>query len=343
MPTLKDVARLARVDTSTVSRVLSGDPKQAAKGETRERILAAAKELGYRPNQVARSLRSQSTSTIGLIAPRLSDFAFTNIFDGIESAALEAEQGLLVVGWDFMGKNLASKREVLLHLLNDNIVDGVLIAFATIGDEFAPVLLSSRVPIVMVNRKAQLIGGSVTVQDTEAVKLAVNHLTSLGHSRIGYIGLEPGTTTASDRLEGFYSEMETMGLEVREEWMAVSASRDSDSQTTPLSAIIESSKLIGTPTALVVASVRPALLVISEMSERGIKVPLEMSVIAIGDNKFARITTPKLTTVWLPFEEMGRKSVEMLIDAVGGKELADVKLSDPPKIIQRDSTGAPRL
>jgi DNA-binding LacI/PurR family transcriptional regulator len=272
----------------------------------------------------------------------LSDFAFTNIFDGIESAALEAEQGLLVVGWDFMGKNLPSKREVLLHLLNDKIVDGVLIAFATIGEEFAPVLLSSRVPIVMVNRKAQLIGGSVTVQDTEAVKLAVNHLTSLGHSRIGYIGLEPGTTTAADRLEGFYSEMETKGLEVREEWMAVSASRDSDSQNTPLSAIIESSKLIGIPTALVVASVRPALLVISEMSERGIKVPLEMSVIAIGDNEFARITTPKLTTVWLPFEKMGRKSVEMLLDAVGGKELADVKLSDPPKIIQRDSTGAPR-
>jgi len=342
MSTLKDVARLARVDISTVSRVLSGDPKQVAREETRERIIAAAKALEYRPNQVARSLRSQSTSTIGLIAPRLSDFAFTTMLDGIENATLTAGRGLLVVGWDFRGSNSDSKREILLHLLNDGIVDGVLIAFATIGDEFAPILLSSKVPIVMVNRKSKLIGASVTVKDGEAVKTAVEHLNSLGHSRIGYIGLEAGTTTVADRLEGFYSGMKTMGLEVREEWMASGPYPDPDSGNTPLASIIDSSKLLGLPTALIVASVRSAPQVISELSERGIQVPLDMSVIGIGDTEFAKITSPKLTTVWLPFEKMGQKSVEMLINAVEGKDLIDFKLPDLPRIVLRDSTGAPR-
>jgi DNA-binding LacI/PurR family transcriptional regulator len=277
-----------------------------------------------------------------VIVPRLSDFAFSTVLDGIESAAAEAGQGLLVVGWDIMGDNLASKREILLHLLNDGIVDGVLIAYATIGDEFSQILSSSRVPIVVVNRKSRLLKSSVTVQDSEAVRIAVRHLNSLGHSRIGYIGLKPGTTTAADRLEGFRSGMRSMGLEIREEWVESVEHPDLNYQSNPLAGIFERSEPIGLPSALVVANVRTATSVFSELVEREINVPLQMSIIAIGENDLAKITTPRLTTVWLPFETMGRKSVEMLINAANGKELNDVQITELPEIIHRQSTAAPK-
>lgn len=342
MATLNDLAQLAGVDASTVSRVLRGDPNQAVRPETRKRILAAADKLNYRPNQIARALRTQKTNTIGLIAPRFSDFAFTDLLDAIQAATLQADHGLLVVGWDVMGDNLTSKSELLSHLIHDGIVDGLLVAFATIEDDFAPALQSSPIPIVLVNRKASGVIGSVTAQDSQAARAAVEHLVKSGHSEIGYIGLEPGTSTSADRLDGFLSAMAEMGLESREEWMAI-AGQDLDSGRTALSSIVERSTLTGLPTALLVASIRPAVLVISELADRRIKVPEEVSVISIGDNLFAEVTTPKLTTVQLPFEKMGWRSVDMLLAAINGEEPFDVRLADPPNLVVRESTGPPRL
>jgi LacI family transcriptional regulator len=340
MATLNDVARLAGVDASTASRVLREDPQQAVRPETRLRILAAADELDYRPNPIARALRTQKTDTIGLITPRFSDFAFTQVMHGIQAAALDAHQSLMVVGWDVMGDDVLAKREVLNRFIHGGVVDGLLVAFATIEDLFTGELSESPIPIVLVNRRTPAVRGSVTADDAQAARVAVEHLVNLGHARIGYIGLQPGTSTAAGRQMGFQSAILDAGLEIAEHWTAVAGAGLAGGRTALAEILNRSAGDL--PTALVVASIRPAVSVVSELPVRGLKVPSDISVISIGDNEFADITSPRLTTVWLPFEAMGRRSVEMLLDIVGGGEPLDIRLEDPPRLVLRSSTSSPK-
>ena len=178
---LKDVARLAGVDPSTVSRVLRGDERKPAKAETRERILQVAREMGYRANSVARSLRTKQREAIGLVIPDAANPGFAEIFKGVQAVTAEAGWHVIVVegrpndrpdlGWD--------------RIVLEGRVDGVLVLVASIRDRVVKRVAESGFPIVLVNRRSNGVAGSVVMNDQRGSDVAVEHFFGLGHARSG--------------------------------------------------------------------------------------------------------------------------------------------------------------
>ena len=154
MATLKDVARLAEVDPSTVSRVLRGDPTQAVRPETRDRILAASQHLRYRPNALARGLRTRRTDTLGLIIPSLENVGFSEVTHGIQAAAAAAGRLVLVVEAEALERAglEGDVEELYARLITDGRVDGLIVAFATLDDHLVTQLAERGIPLVLVNQ-----------------------------------------------------------------------------------------------------------------------------------------------------------------------------------------------
>jgi LacI family transcriptional regulator len=224
MANLRDVARLAEVDPSTVSRVLRGDPSQQVRAETRERILRAAEELRYRPNALARGLRTRRTDTLGLIIPNLDNLGFADVTHGIQSAAAEAGKLVMVVEADMVareGEGVVQVGELYERLIGDGRLDGLIVAFATLDDHLVSQLAERDTPLVLVNRRTSGVHGSVVVDDERGSRMAVEHLAGLGHQRIGFLGLAADTDTARRRQRGYREGMAAAGLRADPGWTSL--------------------------------------------------------------------------------------------------------------------------
>lgn len=343
MANLRDVARRAGVDPSTASRVLRGDPSQQVRPETRERILDAARELAYRPNALARGLRTRRTDTIGLIIPTLDNLGFSEVTHGIQAAA--AAQGKLVMVVDAgAAAGAADDGEQAAaaayeRLIGDGRLDGLIVAFATLDDRQVARLSAQGVPLVLVNRRTIGVHGSVVVDDTRGTALAVEHLASLGHRRIGFVGLDIDTDTARRRVNGYRTAMGAAGLPIEERWSAA-GEPTVDGGRAAIGRILAATRKVR-PTAVVVASLMSAVGVLSGLRDAGIRVPEQVSVVAFNDHPFAEHTAPPLTTVRMPNERMGEEAVRLLIDALDGAPVGDVVIDDAPELIVRRSTAPP--
>lgn len=341
MATLKDVARLAEVDTSTASRVLRGDPAQQARAETRTRILEAARTLGYRPNALARSLRTKRLGTLGLIIPSLDNMGFAEVTHGIQQAAAEAGHLVLVVEAEAIPSEASDgPGSVTERLVGDGLVDGLIVAFATLSDHHLERIAEAAIPLVLVNRRTSGVHGSVVVDDVRGSCMAVEHLAGLGHRRIGYVGLDAETDTALRRRSGYRSGLRDAGLAPRERWEAlapptVEGGRDA------VARILAGCRPAARPTALFVASIMSALGARAALRDVGLRVPGDMSIIAFNDHPIAEHLDPPLTTVRMPNLRMGREAVHMLLRALAGEPPADVLIDEAPLIIVRASTAAP--
>jgi LacI family transcriptional regulator len=336
--TLKDVARLAEVDPSTVSRVLRGDPSQAVRPETRDRILAASETLSYRPNALARGLRTRRTDTLGLVIPSLENIGFSEVTHGIQAAAAAA--GRLVVVVEAEALEHAGERTAVgdpySRLISDGRVDGLIVAFASLDDHLVTELANRGIPLVLVNRRTVGVHGSVVVDDERGSALAVEHLIELGHRRIGYVGLAAETDTARRREHGFRTAMTDAGLTVDPRWLASGAPTLSGGQGAieGLLATVHSDR----PSGLFVASLLGAIGVLTGLRMTGIEVPREMSVIAFNDHELAAHLHPSLTTVRMPNFQMGDEAVRLLLEAIDGREQRDLMIETPPEVIVRSST-----
>src|SRR3989440_3291506 len=172
---LADVARAAEVGTSIVSRVLNGDPTVSIRPETRVRIETAARELNYRPNAFARGLKLQRTMTLGMVIPNLAYPVNAEIIRGAERRAAAAGYVMVVADAD----EFLQSGEAYRRLLLERRVDGLLIASATTSERFLAELSRQGLPFVLVNRRVPHVGPSVTVDDVDGMRLAVEHLVGL--------------------------------------------------------------------------------------------------------------------------------------------------------------------
>jgi LacI family transcriptional regulator len=336
--TLKDVAKLADVDPSTVSRVLRGDPSQAVRPATRDRILAASETLSYRPNALARGLRTRRTDTLGLIIPSLENVGFSEVTHGIQAAAATA--GRLVVVVEAEAVERAGDNQTIddpySRLISDGRVDGLIVAFATLDDHLVMQLAERGIPLVLVNRRTVGVHGSVVVDDERGSAVAVEHLVELGHRRIGYVGLAAETDTARRREHGFRTAMADAGLQLDSRWVVAGAPTLSGGRRA-----VEG--MLGTvgadrPSGLFVASLLGAIGVLTGLRAASIDVPREMSVIAFNDHELAAHLDPPLTTVRMPNFEMGAEAVELLLEAIDGQPQRDLMIEIPPEVIVRGST-----
>jgi len=330
--TLSDVAALAGVSISAVSRVLSNAPSSRVSDSTRQRIEDAARELNYHPNFAARALKFSRTNVVALVVPDLTNAIFSELMRGVEEAAADLGYMVLLARAESMQPTAAT----MAKLVGEGRVDGVLVQ---VGDHMTTEdlagILDGRVPAVLINSRREDHVGSVILPDEAAVAVAIEHLVSLGHTSIGLVNGLPTTDSAERRRVGFDRAMTRAGLPVTPHFVTSLGYEPRQGR--------EAMRLLGAlpdrPTALVVANVNAALGLLVEARTLGIRVPEELSIVAIHDAWTAENAWPPLTTVRMPLYELGKVSMAAIFDRIQSEAIADVVVTEPaPTLVLREST-----
>ncbi|TDC58451.1 LacI family transcriptional regulator [Actinomadura sp. KC345] len=330
--TLADVARRAGVDKAVVSRVVNDDPLLNIRPETRARVTAALKELDYRPNVAARSLRTARAGTIGLFIPDFANPVYAEIITGAETAA--AERGCaLMVGSSTAGGGGAQS---YLDLLGQGRVDGLLLAGGTIADEEQATLADRGLPWLFVNRRGPEAGRHVILDDVLGARMAVDHLLDLGHRRIAHVGGPAGADTAHRRRDGYATALRRVGVE-EDPRLVVQGSYGPEGGAQAARRLLDDPE---PPTALFVANVTSAIGVLSALRARGITVPGEMSVIAVHDLPLAEHLIPPLTTVRMPLRALGARATRLLLSVPADHPVEEI-VREPIELVVRQSTARP--
>lgn len=330
---LADVAKLAGVGTSITSRVLNDDPTVSIRPETRERILAAARELDYRPNMLARGLRLARTMTLGIIVNLTYYHEVAEIIVATERAAGAAGYVTLIVdAQDFVGRGEAYHR-----LIFERRVDGLLVASALVTDTVVRDLAAADLPFVLVNRRLRGSGPSVSTDDAAGVALGVQHLLELGHRRIGYLAGPMTADVVKRRLAGFRHGLRAAGLDARAADV-VECSLDDESVIRATTRLLSR---VDRPTAFVVWSPTAAIPALAATRRLGLRIPEDVSVVAYSDTRIAEYLDPPLTTVQMPVTEMAKDAVDVLLQLIDGEAPGNVIVRTPPELIERGSTAPP--
>ncbi|GAB3535079.1 LacI family DNA-binding transcriptional regulator [Arthrobacter tecti] len=335
MATLSDVATAAGVSISVVSRVLSNAPSARVGEGTRKRIEEAAQQLDYRPNFAARALKLSRSKVIALVVPDLTNAIFTELMRGVEDAVLERDYTVLIGRAEAMQPG----GEAIKKLIGEVRIDGMLVQHRdTATREEIAALSDARIPVVFINSIEANHVGSVVLEDEAAARIATEHLINLGHSRIGLITGRSQSYTAGRRAAGFRAEMHAANLPVEPGWMR-SVGYEPQRGREAFRHIMSQHRR---PTALYIANVNAAIGALAEARSMNLRVPEDVSIIAMHDSWTAENTWPPLTTVKMPLYEMGRRSVEVLWSRMTSSVTEDVVITDPqPQIILRESTAPP--
>ncbi|MFW6775006.1 LacI family DNA-binding transcriptional regulator [Nocardioides sp. CPCC 205120] len=321
--TLADVARAAGVDVSLVSRVLRGHDVKVL-DETKERIHQQARELGYRPNAIARSLRSAKAGAFGLVIPNFSNPVYAQIIAGAETAA--ARRGSVMMtssgeGWS---------RSAWYEALDGGRVDGLLVAGGS-----AVELASLRVPYLLVNRSVPGVARHLVLDDERAAGEAAGHLLALGHRHLAFVGGPADADTAQRRWAGFRAAVgEHRGATVRQLAGDYTAAGGRAAAT----ALVRDAPDV---TGIVAANLPSGIGALEGLRDAGVRVPDQASVVAVHDAEIAEYVVPRLTTVRMPLQELGARGIELLTTLPPTESIAEV-VDAPIELVVRDSTGPVR-
>lgn len=335
MVTLSDVANRAGVSVSAVSRVLTDAPSTRVSEATRQRIQDAARELGYRPNYAARALKFARTNAIGLIVPDLTNAIFTELMRGVEDEARERDYMVLLA----RAEGMTGGEDLIPWLIGEGRVDGVLVQVGdNMRDEDLAALLEGQLPVVFLNSIHPNGMGSVLLEDDLGIRIAVEHLLGLGHVRIAFAGGVARSDSAQRREAGFRAAMADAGVAVDEALVT----REGFEPDAGRAAMRRLSAAVHPPTAVVAANINAAYGVLLEARAQGLRVPGDLSVVAMHDAWTADSTWPPLTTVRMPLYELGRAAMSGIVERLAAGSAPDLTVRDPaPVLIVRESTAAP--
>src|SRR6266496_3822330 len=300
--TIRDVARIAGVSLSTVSQVLNGRPGYAS-ADTRDRVLAAARELNYWPNALARGLVTSRTGTLGLVITDITKTLFPKVVGGIEQVASQQGYSVLLT----CARSVEIERAALDTLL-DKRVDGIIFMSNTTEAESDHLLAPARhgVPIVAINRPLDTTELSqIGWDDIEVGRRATEHLIGLGHRRIAHLAgalSPPRRLSAVQRLAGFRAAMAEAGLPV-DERLVLDAGFQHDGGFAAAERLLD---LDDPPTAVFAASDSMAVGFINGLHRRRVRVPDAISVAGANDDSCAVYVEPPLTTILVPVAAAGR-------------------------------------
>lgn len=328
-PAMSDVAALAGVSHQTVSRVLNGHPSVLP--ATRQRVLAAIAELGYRPNRAARALVTRRTGTVGVLASGSELFGPTSALVSVERAAREA--GLYVSVGTLPRWDAADVAGVLEHFMDEG-VDGVVVIAGHDEAVVAVRAFGAPVPVVMVGPRSRTAGvHTVAVDQYGGARLAVRHLLDLGHREVVHLAGPTDWVDARARIDGWRDELTAAGLAADAlipcDW---SAERGYEEGRRMVAGTL--------PTAVFAANDQLALGLLHAFAEAGVAVPADVSVVGFDDIAGSSHFFPPLTTVRQEFGDLGRRCLELLVAAIAGQEAASAMVA--PHLVVRDSSGPPR-
>jgi LacI family transcriptional regulator len=332
--TIAEIARIAGVSVSTVSRALSNH-EYPLKAETRSRILQLATQMGYQPNLVARSLQNSRSHLVGVIVDRMQSPFSAATVQGIQD-------GLRNAGYSVSIAYSNRDRDLAIEAINSfysRQVDGVIIINSWLHTYNDPILAMQNRPFVVVNRRFEsCLQNCVGPGDRYGAQLATQHLVDLGHQRIGYINGMADWVESQNRLAGYQDILQKNGLPsdarlVRNgDW-----SVESGYQTTQ--ALLN---LADRPTAIFAANDIMALGAMYAIQDAGLRIPRDIAIVGYDDRDFAAWVRPALTTVRMPALEMGQAAARLLLEQIAGQELEDAT-QVPGSLIIRESCGAKAL
>ena len=278
--TLRDVAAAARVHPATASRALNPETRLLVSEDTARRVTAAAAKLGYRPNPVARSLRTRRSHTVGVLIPDLNNPLFPPIVRGLEDKLAAAGYVALIGNTDAD----ASRERLIFEQMRARHVDGFVLATATLHDRLLAEVAAADLPVVLMNRLSQDYSfPAVSVDNEQGARMAVSHLARLGHTRIAHIAGPQEASTGVSRLRGFREGMAAHGLEVREDLIAYAGRYTVEDG---MRCARELLAVQGGFTAVAAANDMLAVGCYAALDEAGLQCPDDISVIGFNDMPF---------------------------------------------------------
>lgn len=327
-PSIKDIARLARVSHPTVSRALQNSPLVNAK--TAEKIRKIAKESGYRASAVARGLVTRRTRTIGLVVTTVADPFTSEVVTGIEQTA--NDHGYCVFLAD---SNADPDRErKIVQSFAEQRVDGIIVTSSRVGALYLPLLSEMMVPIVLVNdQHPGAFVHSVMICNQDGSRAVTEHLVGLGHRRIAYIGDQFGYQSDTERFAGYREALNAAAIPFLPELVV----RGDGKPEAAMRAMDELLALKGPPTAVCCYNDMSALGAMRSIHMLGLRVPEDISIAGFDDLFVASYTQPPLTTVRQPMRRMGQLAMENLIKLMSGQESV-VRIKINAELIVREST-----
>ncbi|BBJ39275.1 LacI family transcriptional regulator [Streptomyces antimycoticus] len=327
--TLKDVAARAGVSVGTASRVLSGH--SATSPAARERVRAAATELGYRVNARAQALRSARSHAVGLLVSDVRNPFFADIAHGAEQTALASSYVTLLAN----ANEDTAQQDTYLDVFLTQRVDGIIIAPQGEGRGDLRALEQARLPLVFVDRTVDGFEvPSVTADNAQGVELAVAHLAEQGHTRIGYIGGPPSVSTGRARLSAFLESIARHHLDDDPALITAGDFRRASGGTA-------AGKLLAhhrPPTALLAADSLMAVGAVSEVRRRGLRIGEDLALVAFDDIEWFAELDPPLTVVAHDARALGATAMRLLLDVINGGTAESVVL--PMRLIPRRSSSA---
>lgn len=326
---IKDVAREAGVSIATVSRVLN--EIDVVNEETKQKVNDAIKKLGYRPNIVARSLKTQKTKTIGIVIPDISNQIYSEIVRGAEDVSNIYNYNVILCNTD-----LDMEKEMeYLRVLKEKMVDGIIYMSSSMGEDVVKLIKELQIATVLVETKDENnIFPSVTLDNKKAAEEAVTYLVKNGNKKIAYIGANNSVYNASTlRYSGYKAALTDNSLYEDKNLVHFGALKAKDGYEA-INKMLDTSKF----DAVFCVNDEIAMGVINALRDNGIKVPDDVDVIGFNNIPTASIFYPKLTTIEQPLYDMGSIGMRMLIKIINKKKVDQEHYVLNHSLIERDST-----
>ncbi len=341
--TLKDVAALAGVHPATASRALNPGTSPLVSGETASRIRAAAQSLGYRPNAVARSLRTRRSDTVGVLIPDLNNPLFPPIVRGIEDRLAAAGYIALIGNTD----SDVERERLVFERMRARHVDGIVTATAHLDSPLLAEAVADRLPVVLVNRAANGYGFPCVSTDNErGIAMAVEHLIALGHRRIGHIAGPQDISTGLSRFRGFTAAMAAHGIEADPRLIVYARAYSLDEGDR-----CGRELLAAEPRCTAIAAANDMLAVgcYAAIESAGLTCPADISVVGFNDMPFIDRLKPPLTSVSFPHYQVGTEAGRLILEQIAASAEGAILPSGQaetlylaPELKVRGSTASPR-
>jgi len=302
---MKEIAERVGVSITTVARALKNKPDISA--ETREKVIAAAEKLNYRPNVLARGLVTNRTYAIGLIVTDLMNPFFPELIKGIEDEANESNYSVILASSSYD----PDKEEEAIHVFRERRVDGLVIS-PTESQQLSSayeLLRQENIPFVLTKAFSSIESDIVMANDQKGAYMATRHMVSVGCSRIAYIGSDQAFSANSERLAGYKAALTDAGIPLREDLILACDHRSPSQIRETVDALVGR----GDPDGVLAFCDLTAFVVSKALRDQDLRIPEDVVLVGFDDIVLSRYLEPALTTVALPKYEIGRQSVKLLL------------------------------
>lgn len=332
--TLNDIAKLAKVSPSTVSRAITNNPKISS--ETREKVFKIMRELNYHPNMIARSLANRSSRIIGVIIPSLAEKAFKHPFfpevlSGINSIAHKNKYNILIANVS----SLDEEKQTLNQFALGGITEGIILLASRVNDPSVTELLRLKFPFVVIGKPEN--EDQVNWVDNNNFTIGyelTEHLLEQGHSKIAFLGVSSNYMVTLERLNGYKKAFCERGLPLDERLIVESKFIEDNGYDLMTELFARGVTLSG----IIAGDDLLAFGALKFLNERGIKVPEDMAVAGFNNVPLANYSSPSLTSVEIHAFSLGAKAFELLLNAINSDCMGYNRTIVPAELVIRDST-----